>query len=375
MEVNANPWFIDAWAVHDGKVFASRRPADSIRAAATVFMSVPDLEPLPVGRISTALRATRSGFQEGFRDAGGAEIPFDSLVQVRDLVRRAYLAAGLGPGAPGAVAGPLPRPDDVGPGAGSAFLEQALPGPREPWTPVEASSPEPPPDLDDAVEVVVKASILEWDSYLGHQDPDELRGLIGWVGVLVRSGLMPYGPLDPRGVPVGLAHLIDEYHAGHLDAGLRLILERWVPNGPFWMGEAISGYWSRGHLVSVPLPRISRWPSRARRLVEMCLLPVIDRRFWTSPMAVTSLDLAPLVIMRAVRRPSRTGRLPGEPSAAGAGYERAMPLTWVELPDAAEVALAAFIDRCLDAPGPNPSPPPDAPTSFGPGSLTSWSLP
>jgi hypothetical protein len=124
MEMTGAPWFIDAWAVHDGRVFASLRRPDSIDATVTVFLSVPDLEPVPVGRISTALRGTRSGFQEGLRDAQGAEIPFETLTQVRDLVRRAYLAAGLGPGAPGAAGGPLLRPDDVGPGAGSAFLEQ-----------------------------------------------------------------------------------------------------------------------------------------------------------------------------------------------------------------------------------------------------------
>jgi hypothetical protein len=90
-------WFIDSWAVLDGLAFASKREADSIKADATVFLSVPDLEPVPVGRISTALRAQRGNFQDGFRDDLGNEFGFDNLDQVRELVRRAYLGGGLGP--------------------------------------------------------------------------------------------------------------------------------------------------------------------------------------------------------------------------------------------------------------------------------------
>jgi hypothetical protein len=101
-------WYIDSWAVLDGLAFASKREADSIDAAATVFLSVPDLEPVPVGRISTALRAQRGNFQDGFRDGSGNEYGFDNLAQVRDLVRRAYLGGGLGP-----TPAPLePRPPD-----------------------------------------------------------------------------------------------------------------------------------------------------------------------------------------------------------------------------------------------------------------------
>jgi hypothetical protein len=90
-------WYIDSWAVLDGLAFASERDPESLQAKGTVFLSVPDLEPVPVGRLSTALRAQRSGFQDGFRDDKGDEIEFTSLNQVRDLVRRAYLGGGLGP--------------------------------------------------------------------------------------------------------------------------------------------------------------------------------------------------------------------------------------------------------------------------------------
>src|SRR5256885_2374086 len=89
-------WFIDAWAVMDGFVFASQRASETILAKRTVFVAPPEFEPMPVGKISTALRATRGAFQRGFRSVEGDEIAFSSIEEVIDLVRRAYLAAGLG---------------------------------------------------------------------------------------------------------------------------------------------------------------------------------------------------------------------------------------------------------------------------------------
>ena len=102
-------WFFDSWAVLDGLAFASLRTADSSQADATVFLSVPDLEPVPVGRISTALRAQRSGFQDGFRNQDGAEFEFENLDQIREVIRRGYLAGGLSQ-FPAPVEGPPPNP-------------------------------------------------------------------------------------------------------------------------------------------------------------------------------------------------------------------------------------------------------------------------
>jgi hypothetical protein len=160
--------------------------------------------------------------------------------------------------------------------------------------------------------------------------------------------------------------MAEEYRAGRLAACLRLILDRWA-GGPFQLGETITGYWSRGHLASVPLPRAPGWDGRLRRLVELQLLAVVDRRFWTSPTAPTVLDVAPLALAHAIRRGTHLGRLPGEPSAAAAGYERARPfLGRVHLPEPAELALAGFIDGCLDAPRTDPPPAPGG-SAAGPG--------
>jgi len=364
-------WFIDAWAVHDGKVFASRRPPESIAADATVFMSVPDLEAVPVGRISTALRATRGGFQEGLRanDNDLAEIPFKDLRQVRDLVRRAYLAAGLGPGSPGAIAGPLPRPAE-GPGPGSAFLRQESSGPQESWAWVDLSEADPPPDLDQAVNTVAQATILEWDRHLGTLEPDEIRGLVGWLGALSRAGIIPPGARDPAGAPfpISLLDLAHQYDAHHLHVALQLIQDAWVSGFAFEIGDRISGYWSRSHLAAVPLPTAPDWPHEVRRLADMSLVPMIDRRFWESPHSVTSLDVAPLVLCHAIRQPARSGRLPGERSAAQAAYDRARPsMAWfqeIELPPEAESVLADFIDRCLA--GPTTGPPTGSQAPSGP---------
>ena len=97
MEIAKRTWYVDTWSVLDGRLFASVRPPESIQATSTVFLAVPDLEPIPVGRISTALHACRAGFQEGLRGTDGAEIPFRNLAEIRALVRRGYLGGGLGP--------------------------------------------------------------------------------------------------------------------------------------------------------------------------------------------------------------------------------------------------------------------------------------
>ena len=90
-------WCFDSWAVLDGLAFVSFRKPETIDSKTTVFLSVPDLEPIPIGRISTALRAQRAGFQDGFRDPNGREFDFDNLKQIKEVIRRAYLGGGLAP--------------------------------------------------------------------------------------------------------------------------------------------------------------------------------------------------------------------------------------------------------------------------------------
>lgn len=129
MAVVNRQWFLDAWAVLDGLAFASKRSAEQIDAEQTVFFSVPDLEPVPLGRMSTSLLATRFNFQQGFRDEEGQEIGFQSLEQVREVVRRGYLAGGIGPDAGGLIPPESPvdvPPPDIPPNDVKYFYESTL---------------------------------------------------------------------------------------------------------------------------------------------------------------------------------------------------------------------------------------------------------
>jgi hypothetical protein len=128
---------IREWSIHTVQKIGTAANAARYSTAATrlaPILAVPDLEPVPVGRISTALRATRSGFQEGLRDDAGDEIPFDSVDQIRELCRRGFLGGGLGPGAPGVGPIPYPAPADGPGGAMLAELEDVLEG-LQTWEP------------------------------------------------------------------------------------------------------------------------------------------------------------------------------------------------------------------------------------------------
>jgi len=94
-------WHVDAWSVRDGIAFASYRSHEAISTAtSSVFIGVPGLDVVPLGSVSPALWAARASFQDGLHDADGQSIAFEDLDQVKELVRRGFLAGGLGPGAP-----------------------------------------------------------------------------------------------------------------------------------------------------------------------------------------------------------------------------------------------------------------------------------
>lgn len=92
-------WYIDAWDVPGGVAFASRRELEtgSGRAdehvSATVHLAAPYFEPTSVASRATALSATRGAFQWGFFGPDGEEVGFDTLAELREAVRRAYIAS------------------------------------------------------------------------------------------------------------------------------------------------------------------------------------------------------------------------------------------------------------------------------------------
>lgn len=87
-------WFIDAWAVRDGLAFASERQGDDVLQR--VHLAAPEFVATPIASGSTALAAARGHFQSGYFDESGNEVEFKSLEQVREAVRRGFLAGGRG---------------------------------------------------------------------------------------------------------------------------------------------------------------------------------------------------------------------------------------------------------------------------------------
>lgn len=339
-------WFVDAWAVHDGKLFASHRLDDTSAnylksAESTVFMSVPDLQPVPVGRISTALRATRSGFQDRLRAANGAEIPFESLEQIRDLVRRGYLGGGLGPGASTALGEPGPTPVvDGGPGA--AYVDEFVPD--EPWSDGDGVIPTTAPrSLERAVTAVAVGALLQWEELLDENEPSAERRFwsfahqVAWGGVLDED--------HPGYALENLGEVARRFGADRVaEAVERLVYSNFVWRHAY---DPAFNRAARGLLAVTPLPRSSRWDVRLNRLSEMQILPVVDRRFWIDPR--TSVDIAPFVLVARLRGTPLVGQLRGEnPPSVRAFDEARSSLNRTSLPEDAELALEGYFESCLN---------------------------
>lgn len=89
-------WYVESWFVTDGLAFASER-TDAGTIVNVVFLAPPYWSPVAVANVSTAWAAHRASFQHGFFDAEGEnEIGFASLAEIREVLRRAYLASGYG---------------------------------------------------------------------------------------------------------------------------------------------------------------------------------------------------------------------------------------------------------------------------------------
>ena len=114
---------VDAWNAGDGALFVSLRPArvdvwsEQVGPEVeTYLLRAPDFDAVPVAR-ALAYGAVRRGGQEGFSLDGDQEVAFDTLAQVRELARRAYIASAIGDGGPEGDAPPQegPPPPDSGP--------------------------------------------------------------------------------------------------------------------------------------------------------------------------------------------------------------------------------------------------------------------
>lgn len=114
---------IDAWSPADGSVFASWRGPrtdiwqedDANAAPACITLHAPLFQVRPVPR-AMAFGAVHRGYQEGFSLTGEDEVGFENVEQLRELVRRTYLAYGIGDGGPAEPGGgptkpPPPEPE------------------------------------------------------------------------------------------------------------------------------------------------------------------------------------------------------------------------------------------------------------------------
>src|SRR5437764_2406552 len=88
-------WYVESWSVLDGLVFASERDTSG-ETVNTVFLAPPYWSPVAVANLSTAWAASRMGFQDRLCDAGGDDIRFDTLDEIRELARRGFLNGGYG---------------------------------------------------------------------------------------------------------------------------------------------------------------------------------------------------------------------------------------------------------------------------------------
>jgi hypothetical protein len=297
-------WFFDSWSVLDGLAFASLREPDSIKADDTVFLSVPDLEPVPVGRISTALRAQRSGFQDGFRNREGDEFEFDNLDQICEVIRRGYLAGGLGP-VPAPLEGPppspfrgepeVPEPPPVHRDGGEHYDQE-----------VERLSPEAPPyDLSKLSEKRHREKLLLQDVF-GKSNLLQryLRAfaeatVFEYIQARRRDLHQPYA----RGTFLKWLRILHALDLWSFETADHFEL-RWIYDHFFQIyGPWNSTHWEKEILFQIPCPLRNTWDHHIGSLGQKLLLPLVDQSYYTDNKTIPEFIPALFCAMIAVLTP------------------------------------------------------------------------
>jgi hypothetical protein len=357
-------WYVDSWAVRDGFAFTSYRDADDIKGAErTVFLGVPDLVPVPVGRVSTSLWATRVNFQDRFLDDKGVEIGFANLEQVIELVRRAYLAGGIGPGPAGGEGQEGPTPGENRPGGGEAYLErQLLELAREThWDQqFQPTSDKPRRDnrfqeilrdqkvvntLYDYLRVFAGATLIKWAEHV--RDPANggvgLADFLRWLQTLYRMDL--WGSHPQYWDFVDGYRLTDLLESNMLPIPHPLAYVSWRN----WLTSPTH----EQIILDVPIPLLPNWHQRIRRLSDKLFLALATYDYFDNNKELINFIPALLAAMavsvqteeerfRAVDGEGRLDRL----QAALEWLSREMPR--IELPPSAESALTQFAWSELD---------------------------
>lgn len=360
-------WYIEAWSVRDGLAFASYRTAGSIaNHERTVFIGVPGLEAVPLGRISPALWATRANFQDRLLTEKGEEIAFSTLAQVRELVRRGYLAGGIGPG-PGGEGGE--GPDRGGPPRPSPSIGREMDdrlkklGTKQPFAGLQGIGRAEDrmrlfesllkPDLLNVVyeglAIVATATIVAWYDVIQQSTGrfEDAPELARWIDLLMRNARLWssegefWRQIGIFRVPAGAVEGIAEFFPYPVPYPF-----------PMWLGGGETA--GEDILFHVPCPLRSGWDQRIRRLSDKLLLAVSTQAYFDgnpnlpelmpavlAALAVVSLSLGPLVIWSDDARRERL-------RAALEWLSDQMPQE--QLPPAAEAALQEFAWKELSRP-------------------------
>jgi len=346
-------WHVEAWAVRDGMAFASFRPTNDIRRTErTVFIGVPGLEAVPLGRVSPALWATRVNFQDGFHNEDGDEIGFASLAEVKELVRRGYLAGGIGPG-PGGGEGPPPEKPPDGPQAdpivdgeferlreirgwfrGSKGIAELETRAQLFGTLLQPSACE---STFEHLRVFGMATIRLWAQRLrsAYRDDEAVADLSEWVQLLWRAGLW-------------------SSFRDFEDDALRYAFDWMGPRPVYWQYDGVYGVWpahaeslTREQIIfRVPCPLRHDWDWRIQQLSDKLLLAVATHDYFDVnddlPELVPVL-LAALAIVSQARPPMAA------PSPDAQRERLRLALDWLSeqmpqlmLPMSAEYSLRKF---------------------------------
>jgi hypothetical protein len=363
-------WYFDSWAVLDGQAFVSNRSADSINAKATVFLSVPDLEPVPIGRISTALRAQRAFFQDGFRNPDTREeFAFDNLEQIREVIRRAYLGGGLAP-VPAPIEGPKPSPFRIEQGFepikpsqiqdGGTYYDEAIKELGIPWHPDYIFD-----NLGDLCDRSKRSALLE----KVHHSSDKLEPYLRAFAEaslleLLRINASQVHLSDVRDTFVGWAHILrclGYWDDVRLDVFEKLGLAGIERELIFdWDRMRYVSLSDKGVLFRIPCPLRKtpverKWSGHIQSLGHKLLLPLVDRKYFEVnnqlPEFIPSLFCAMVIVLT---REVFVSRLP--PLHMGDRFRLvgracewlAQELPRVELPQPVESQLSNFAWRRLD---------------------------
>jgi hypothetical protein len=348
-------WYIDAWAVRDGMAFTSQRRSGDLQGAQrTIFFAVPNLEAIPIGRVSTGLWATRANFQDGFHDANGEEIGFEDLDSVKELVRRAYLAGGVGPGPGAALAPQQPAPRDR-PDAGESYWEDGIKqlGAVHKWFPGSAGigaklerehvfgqllKPPAVEGLNAYLRLFAEATLALWVEQLQHEGAadEELDTLGRWQSLLLATGLWDS--------PDHLLHALEKTRT----------LEFWHKTDAWFKGPVVPRTWSialespthEENVLAVPCPLREHWHRGIRRLSDKIYLATSTHDYFdinpNLPEFIPSL-LGALTIVTQSQGPLRTYGMDARRQRLKASLDwLSDQMPQMQLPSAAEEALRSF---------------------------------